>query len=324
MQTLHAANILVGDINPLNILINKDSDDVWFVDTDSFQIENYPCPVGTINFTAPEIQGQKYTSFLRTKDHELFAVATMLFMILLPGKPPYSQQGGGTLGENIKNMQFRYPFRNEDENIEHRGEKLPSGPYRFIWSHLSFGIKEAFHETFRENKRVSLEMWLDLLGKYKFNIDAGYLSDKLFPIEAKVTDGVEASCGKCGSVFTLQRQQADYFKSQEKSPLCPVCVKDIRLRRLARQAQDAQLSRSDGAQSPGLKGPSAGAPRAQPRAIGVPPQTPVPPSSDNGSWAGGVVFVGLTAAGFVFGGPLVGLGVAAALGVISVAAGRGE
>lgn len=157
MQTLHAANILVGDINPLNILINKDSDDVWFVDTDSFQIENYPCPVGTVNFTAPEIQGQKYTSFLRTKDHELFAVATMLFMILLPGKPPYSQQGGGTPGENIKNMQFRYPFRNEDENIEHRGEKLPSGPYRFIWSHLSFGIKEAFHETFRENKRVSLE-----------------------------------------------------------------------------------------------------------------------------------------------------------------------
>lgn len=139
MQILHDANILVGDINPLNVLVNADSSDVWLVDTDSFQIEYYPCPVGTINFTAPEIQGLNYATFLRTKDHELFAVATMLFMILLPGKPPYSQEGGGTPGENIKSKQFPYPFHNKDEGIQHHGVNLPSGPYRFMWSHLSFG-----------------------------------------------------------------------------------------------------------------------------------------------------------------------------------------
>ena len=324
MQTLHAANILVGDINPLNILINKDSDDVWFVDTDSFQIENYPCPVGTVNFTAPEIQGQKYTSFLRTKEHELFAVATMLFMILLPGKPPYSQQGGGTPGENIRNMRFPYPFHNDEANVQHRGENLPSGPYRFIWSHLSWGLKEAFHETFRNNKRVSLERWMDLLGKYKFSIESQYLSDKLFPIEAKVIDGVEASCGKCGSVFTLQKQQAEYLESHGKRPWCSKCVKQNTLERLARQAQDARQAKIDGAQSPRPNRPSVGKLHLPPRATGVPPQTPAPPSSDTGAWAGGAVFVGLTAAGYAFGGPLGGLGVAAVLGILAAAAARGE
>lgn len=38
-QFLHERNIIVGDINPANILINSPTD-VYIVDTDSFQIEN--------------------------------------------------------------------------------------------------------------------------------------------------------------------------------------------------------------------------------------------------------------------------------------------
>ncbi|RML94152.1 hypothetical protein APX70_07765, partial [Pseudomonas syringae pv. maculicola] len=64
-----------------NLLVTQDSTKLWMVDTDSFQIEGFPCPVGTVNFTAPEIQGVNYGTFMRTKEHELFAVATMLFMI---------------------------------------------------------------------------------------------------------------------------------------------------------------------------------------------------------------------------------------------------
>ena len=242
MQKLHDANILVGDINPLNVLVNADSNDVWLVDTDSFQIEGYPCPVGTVNFTAPEIQGQNYGTFLRTKDHELFAVATMLFMILLPGKPPYSQEGGGTPGENIKRMMFPYPFHNKDENIQHHGSKLPSGPYRFMWSHLSFGLKQAFHETFRENRRVPLDRWRDLIGKYLYSIEQGYLSDELFPRQNKITDGVEVSCSKCGAEFTAQKQRVEEIESRGKSLLCSNCLHEINLIRLERKRQDAHRS----------------------------------------------------------------------------------
>lgn len=86
---LHERNIILGDINPANILVVSPKE-VYFVDTDSYQIENFPCPVGTDNFTAREIQGKNYAEFLHMMGNEYFALATLLFMIIVPGKPPYS------------------------------------------------------------------------------------------------------------------------------------------------------------------------------------------------------------------------------------------
>ncbi|MEG0900216.1 MAG: hypothetical protein RSF40_10975 [Oscillospiraceae bacterium] len=93
IKYLHDRNIVMGDINPANILVVSPKE-VYFVDTDSYQVENFPCPVGTNNYTAPEIQRKHFSDFLRTMGNENFAVATLLFMIMLPGKPPYSQHGG--------------------------------------------------------------------------------------------------------------------------------------------------------------------------------------------------------------------------------------
>lgn len=242
MILLHDANIIVGDINPLNVLCNANSSDVWLVDTDSFQIENYPCPVGTVNFTPPEVQGKKYSNYLRTKEHELFAVSTMLFMILLPGKPPYSQQGGGTPGENIKKNLFPYPFHNQGENVQHHGINLPSGPYRYMWSHLSFDLKEAFHETFRNNNRVSLKKWHKLIKNYLYSIEKSFLSDELFPKQHKITDGITVSCAKCGVDFTAQKQRVESLKARGKNPLCSDCLNEINLRKLAQKGSEQYSS----------------------------------------------------------------------------------
>ena len=86
---LHGRGIILGDINPLNILVVSPTE-VWFVDCDSYQIGGYPCPVGTVRFTAPEIQKRNFADFLRTEGNEAFAVATLLFMLMLPGKSPLS------------------------------------------------------------------------------------------------------------------------------------------------------------------------------------------------------------------------------------------
>ena len=80
IEVLHEKDILVADINPMNINV-VNYDDVYLLDTDSFQIDDYPCPVGTVDFTAPEIQGVNYTEFIRSKEHEYYAIATLLFMI---------------------------------------------------------------------------------------------------------------------------------------------------------------------------------------------------------------------------------------------------
>ena len=114
IKYLHDRNIVMGDINPANILIVSPKE-VYFVDTDSYQVEDFPCPVGTNNYTAPEIQRKHFSDFLRTMGNENFAVATLLFMIMLPGKPPYSQQGGEDPINNIIKMDFSYPLYNKKE-----------------------------------------------------------------------------------------------------------------------------------------------------------------------------------------------------------------
>lgn len=205
IRYLHSMNIIMGDINPANILVQSPGE-VYFVDVDSYQVGEYPCPVGTINYTAPEIQGRAFSTFLRSFGNEHFAVATLLFMIMLPGKPPYSQQGGGEPAENIKAMDFSYPFG------EASNGKTPEGPWRYIWSNLTYEIKGAFYHTFRkggefaaENARLSADNWHELFSRYLTLLQSGKLTerdamyDELFPTRFKKNENFTyITCRLCG------------------------------------------------------------------------------------------------------------------------------
>lgn len=164
---LHRMKVLLGDINPMNILV-QDASNVFFVDCDSYQVEGFPCPVGSINFVAAEIQGQDFARFLRTPEHELFAVATLAFMIMMPGKPPYSHQGGEDGAANIKKMHFPYPLG------EKGAQGAPEGAWRFCWSHLTRPIKEAFHQVFHADfqgqPRITVSSWLRNFRTYERNL----------------------------------------------------------------------------------------------------------------------------------------------------------
>ena len=258
IKYLNDMNIIMGDINPMNILVVS-SKEVYFVDTDSYQIQDFPCPVGTVNYTAPEIQGKRFTDFLRTMGHENFAIATLLFMLMLPGKPPYSQQGGANPAENVKRMDFSYPFG------DNSNKKTPDGPWRFMWSHLTYAIKKAFYNTFsrdgeyaQENKRLSAGKWLSLFNEYLNLLDSGRfgeqdkMSEDLFPtrfkknpnatyvicklcgkeVEERVTkdgicktclnDGEYYRCKRCGKDLVFTNYQK-YIKHANRFDLCPEC-----------------------------------------------------------------------------------------------------
>lgn len=206
IKYLHDRNIIMGDINPANILVVS-SKEVYFVDTDSYQVENFPCPVGTNNYTAPEIQRKHFSDFLRTMGNENFAVATLLFMIMLPGKPPYSQQGGEDPISNIINMDFSYPFG------DNSNKKTPDGPWRYIWSHLTYDLKKAFYNTFRkggdystENNRLTVDEWIPIFTYYLELLDSGKfgkqdkMSEELFPTRHKKNSKLEyTTCKLCGN-----------------------------------------------------------------------------------------------------------------------------
>jgi DNA-binding helix-hairpin-helix protein with protein kinase domain len=177
IQFLHELNILIGDINPSNMLV-KDEKNVYFVDCDSYQIGGFPCPVGMDTFIAPEIQSQNFNNILRTKQHELFAVATLLFMIFMPGKAPYGHEGGGGVKENIKRGLFPYA------KGERHSVNVPKGPWRYCWSHLSKPIKEAFdrcfHAEHRGKPRVEIDEWLQLMRRYLRSLEwGGYVGPQI-------------------------------------------------------------------------------------------------------------------------------------------------
>lgn len=245
---LHSRGIILGDINPLNILVVS-PEEVWFVDCDSYQIGGYPCPVGTVRFTAPEIQKKDFSTFLRTPGNEAFAVATLLFMIMLPGKSPYAQQGGGDLGDAIRSKDFPYPCG------ENRSEHMPEGAWRFLWSHLPWRIKNNFYRTFQrggqyseENTRLSAEQWLsdfrdyyELLASGKFQ-EQDPQSGEIFPTRWKVVDPAartvweSRTCAECGETFDIMDSERTYYlqKGMQLPRRCPTCRK---LRKLARSSE---------------------------------------------------------------------------------------
>ncbi|BBE31736.1 hypothetical protein OSSY52_18770 [Tepiditoga spiralis] len=168
---LHSNNIILGDINPMNILVVNPKE-VYFVDTDSYQIERFPCPVGTIEFTPPELQGKNFGNIIRTLKNEYFAIAILLFMLMLPGKHPYSQKGGEDIKKNIKNMNFPYTFMKQTNKV------APEGMWVFIWSHLTYALKEKFFNIFNKNgkyshlkTRLNTKQWLNEMEKYKLFLE---------------------------------------------------------------------------------------------------------------------------------------------------------
>lgn len=228
---LHAAGLILGDINPNNIMVTP-AGKVTFVDLDSAQVGDHPCPVGMINFTRPEHHGEPFGSFLRTTTDDLFALAVMIFMILVPGKPPYSHEGGGDPGENIRKRHFPYPSKNRSV------DGIPDGPWRFIWSHLSYNVKETFVAAFVREELPTPRDWVTTLKRYETAISKGGMDPEqgnmVFPTrlkrvskEVQDTHGfqqaerIEFTCSSCGKKFEMSARAA----SRSEKPICRLCQK---------------------------------------------------------------------------------------------------
>jgi serine/threonine protein kinase len=232
LKYLHDRNIILGDINPNNILVVSPKE-VYFVDADSYQIEGFPCPVGTINFTAPEIQRKKYETFLRSLGNERFAVATLLFMIMLPGKPPYSLQGGENQIDNIINGDFAYASGDRSTG------KAPEGIWRYCWSHLPRYLKDDFYETFRkggehseENTRYSTGDWLKKFEYYLSLLTSGKFAEQdeismeLFPTRLKKNKNTTyIKCKICHN---------DVDEERAEQGICPDCLRKGEIYRCAK------------------------------------------------------------------------------------------
>jgi serine/threonine protein kinase/rRNA-processing protein FCF1 len=226
---LHNNGIILGDINPKNLLVT-DEKNVYIIDADSWQIEGYPCPVGTPMFTAPEIQGLHYPDFLRTLSNENFAVATLLFQIMITGQFPYARMGfDGDIAKSIKSGEFAFQWK------EHSNKDQPKGNWKYMWSHLNPRVKEMFWNTFHKNgtthaqtKRPSVDQWLGAFKTYRIDIrnDFDPMSNDVYPTRFRAfrKDTPIYKCKKCGASMCgiWQDDTQEYYLPE----LCTNCKDD--------------------------------------------------------------------------------------------------
>jgi DNA-binding helix-hairpin-helix protein with protein kinase domain len=171
-ETIHLHGHVIGDVNPNLVLVGKDSI-VRLVDCDSFQIcrdgTYFLCEVGVPHFTPPELQSSSsFRGIQRTRNHDNFGLALLIFHILLMGRHPFS----GLFAESDyipieKAIElFYYTFGQDAPR-----KRIAPPPYSVTPAILTASIAELFERAFskqgcQSDQRPSAAEWiseLDLL-----------------------------------------------------------------------------------------------------------------------------------------------------------------
>ena len=161
IQTLHEKGIVLGDINESNVCVNNTDTTVKLIDCDSYQIEDYLCDVGTLLYTAPELPN-KLRGLKRTVNNDNFALAIMIFMILV-GQHPYFRQG--ITMDNLRQsiIEGLFPY---GENAKKKGIEAQF-PYSNLYESLNDEIKKLFEKAFCTLERPSANDWILALEKFE-------------------------------------------------------------------------------------------------------------------------------------------------------------
>lgn len=105
LEELHARGYVVGDLNESNFLVQPVGL-VTLVDCDSIQVRVgrrvFHCRVQKPEYTPPELQGRSYSAVTLRPEHDAFALAVLLFALLMQGRHPFTGKGVQTPEEGIR------------------------------------------------------------------------------------------------------------------------------------------------------------------------------------------------------------------------------
>lgn len=183
---LHSRGIVVGDMNPNNILVQADGL-VCMIDADSFDVtipdtgERFPCAVGMTELLAPELQ---YFNSLKeadfTTESDCFSMAIHIFRLLMNNADPFGfQMADDTISKRIRystelaspasqimNGESVYVRDIPGRTIPHWAPEMTALPEK---------IQELFRRTFghtRETIAISIaqrptaQEWMDALQEF--------------------------------------------------------------------------------------------------------------------------------------------------------------
>lgn len=160
MTTFHQAGVLIGDLNGSNVIVMPDNS-VRIIDCDSCQIgpeKAFRCPVGMEEFLPPELQGKKLGKVKRTRNHDAFPLAVMIFELLCKGRHPFGGTADMGLGHAIKKR--RHMLRGFPTANPLRVIGLPLRT--FLPAHLVKMFRRAFGVSRWRSRPTALE-WANAL-----------------------------------------------------------------------------------------------------------------------------------------------------------------
>ncbi len=237
VHTLHSYGVVLGDLHPGNVMVSPDGSVCW-VDADSFQIEDYPCSVGTERFRAPEIHGN-FGDFLRTRSHDTYALSVLLFMTLTFGLSPFARQGGeGDMREAARKGVLPYPFASYKPPP---GIYPPDTPGRYVWSYLPRKLRDAIGHNLtcvqhRDLRPRAMPGYLArCLQQYLKDMEPGggrdhpmyrdLLYDRLCPPRSLLVQMTPNICTDCGILFREAPDDVARRVRQSHRPLCRLCIR---------------------------------------------------------------------------------------------------
>lgn len=226
---LHKWGVLFGCLNPSSILV-KDENTVYFTDMDHYQIEGFPCMIRNTMFTAPELQDklQRNKLYFCTVNQEKYAVALLVFMLMMPGKMPYTIKDNNHAPEAIMQQNFAFSYKGE------HGSDRSVGSWRFVWSHLT-PFKEIFYRTFQKGERFNLpedrptdKQWVRVTSAFKDELFDDGLYDphsrELIPESFKRSkDNEFTKCKRCGKEYPRRYFNNLYFEDYQ---ICNTCLEE--------------------------------------------------------------------------------------------------
>ncbi|MCD4658191.1 MAG: hypothetical protein K8S87_11690, partial [Planctomycetes bacterium] len=156
IKQLHRESILIGNLNPKSIFIKNDTE-ISIINPDEFvYLKN---------------TGQK-TEF--DYQHDDFIMAVFVYMILIPGKPPFQIKLGTNAIDNLLKM-----FQNYSISDEYTWEQSEDED-KYLWNNLPEDIRTSFHSIFNKEKRFTEDMWIQLMENFKLQLREKKLKLKIF------------------------------------------------------------------------------------------------------------------------------------------------
>lgn len=154
-KSINNESIIVGDINPRNILV-KSKSTIYLIDVDSFQMGK-PSPAYKEEYRRKKYYNKDIRSYMRSISDDAYAITTIIFQILHYGMLPY----GGDDEESLKNAVYIFNPYYQTKYIT-KEKMLISAHLR-----LSQELKITFNDVFKKEKYVDISILKKQLQAYR-------------------------------------------------------------------------------------------------------------------------------------------------------------